>query len=90
MTAIIAKLSESTNIKVNMGQVIDNGSELATFIRRSDYVHDTLTAYTGYALEGSSESSSVWTITVLVTLANGDIDSTTQHDNVAWTDRYSL
>lgn len=45
-------------------------------------------SYCGYASEGSSESSPVWTITRMEVFLNGTIDSKTA-TNVAWSNRYS-
>jgi len=90
MSGVInATLAETTNINVSFGQLISTGG-LATFIRRSDYVHGTLTAYTGYAPEGSSEASAVWVITVIITTASGDVTSSVQTADAKWSERYSL
>ncbi len=58
------------------------------YTRRSDY--DTLICYMGFALVGSSEADTVWTITKIVTTADGDVTSSIQTENWAWTNRHTL
>lgn len=58
------------------------------YTRRSDYVG--LISYQGFALVGSSEIDSVWTVTIITTDLAGSVVSVTVHENVKWSDRLTL
>lgn len=48
---------------------------------------DEFVWYGGFALDGSTEDSAVWTITKLITTTIGDVDSSTTVTNWKWTER---
>lgn len=58
------------------------------YTRLSDY--NNYNTYEGFAVEGSLESESVWTITKNVTNNIGSVLSTTRFFNQKWIDRYTL
>ena len=58
------------------------------YIRRADY--DTLVSYNGYAPLGSLESDAVWTITKITSDAYGNVISSVQTEDWAWTNRTAL
>ena len=55
------------------------------YIRKSAI--DNLIWYGGFAPDGSTEDSAVWTITKLITTTIGDVDSSTTVTNWKWTER---
>lgn len=69
---------------------VDLSAIIANYTRKSDYVSSALTAYQGYALLGSSESSNVWSITKIITNISGSIVSSSLFNDVAWSDRYII
>jgi nitrogen fixation protein len=71
---------------INSNSIIGSGNIVTTYIRR----HETTSSYDylGYALSGTAESSTGWTITRLTITSAGT--TTVEHATGAWSNRTSL
>lgn len=88
LTRVLTESSTGSLLNLSGSAVVyvsATAAEVSPKIRRHDWTGTY--SYCGTALEGSSESSAVWSITRIQFSGAGAVVSTAYATNVAWTDR---
>jgi hypothetical protein len=86
ITAKLFKVGDGLTLWNDLDYVLTGNAALPPNELRSDYQYPY--SYCGVAVDGTSDSTPIWTITRIEVLTNGTILTTTA-TNVAWTNRTS-